>query len=119
VDGRGLPEVIEAVEAAASAAADEDLVYVKLTGRAPRELDFTFPQGFLSRLFAFHCDRSALMPDYDLDALAASDGLPGRFVRRIREMSAAGPARADLCEAAILMGLDAIHDRTVSFPDEN
>jgi hypothetical protein len=119
VDGRGLPEVMEAVEAAASEAAGEDLVHVKLTGRAPRELDFTFPQGFLSRLFAFHCDRSALMPDYDLDALAASDGLPGRFVRRIREMSAAGPARADLCEAAILMGLDAIHDRTVSFPDEN
>jgi len=110
---------MEAVEAAASEAAGEDLVHVKLTGRAPRELDFTFPQGFLSRLFAFHCDRSALMPDYDLDALAASDGLPGRFVRRIREMSAAGPARADLCEAAILMGLDAIHDRTVSFPDEN
>ena len=40
-------------------------------------------------------------------------------MRRIREMSAAEPEQVGLCEAALLMGLDAIHDRTVSFPDEN
>lgn len=116
VDGKGAPEVISLVAAGLKGAADRDLVHVRLCGRASSEADLSLPPSLGARFFAFHQDFSGLEPDYDLDALAGTDGLSGMFVRRIREAAALDSVKEPLYRDAMTIGLDAIHGREVRPP---
>ncbi|MCC6484334.1 MAG: metallophosphoesterase [Armatimonadetes bacterium] len=115
VTGKGLPEIMGAVENAAVEHPGGDLLYVQFTGRIAREISLEMQPGFMTdRFYAFTCDTSQVVPDYDIDALmdpAASEGLPGRFVRRIQEMKQSGAEDQSVLDEALYLGLDAIYGK--------
>lgn len=116
VTGKGLPEIMGALEAAAEAIPGGDLLYVQLSGRLGREVSLELQPGFMAdRTYAFHCDSSLVAPDYDIEGLLApqeAEGLPGRYVRRILEMkNAASDEERAVVEDALYLGLNAIYGK--------
>jgi len=122
VTGKGLPEIIGAIESAVAPVSAGDLVTIKLSGRLNNDTTLDFPPGFISdQVFACQCDFAAVTPDYDLEQLLTPqdcEGLPGRFAQRITELRAAAPEEEQgLFDEALYLGLDAIYGKSLRSPD--
>lgn len=117
-----LRRIEEALRAAA--VRPQDIVYIRLEGRAGRTLEVALPPDFLTasssavRCYHLQLDVSTLAPDYDLDGYrtGAAHTVEGRFIAEIeRRLAAAStPEERALLQRARYYGLDALISRTVT-----
>jgi len=96
----------------ASGARDEDLVFLRLTGRRASGLDLDFLEDFAPRYFHLRVDLSGLSPDLDLSRYPSPEGArttEERFVARLRQLAESeDPADSECARRALLYGLDAL-----------
>ncbi|HKI84402.1 MAG TPA: metallophosphoesterase [Candidatus Krumholzibacteria bacterium] len=95
-----------------SGAREQDLVYLKLSGRRARGLELGFLEEIASRYFHFVSDLSHLTPDVDLDRyppLSEARTTEERFVAQLRQrLKESEGEEAETVRRALLYGLDAL-----------
>ena len=98
---------------------EEDIVYIRLTGRVAAGIDLQVPEGVLAgRHFHAAVDPSRLRPAYDMDRYRRGDlrTTEARFAREmLRRIDEAGDTHTRrLLENALYYGLDALVQKEVS-----
>lgn len=97
----------------------EDILFLRLTGRVSPGIDLRFPEGYLADM-CFHAavDASKLRPSYDLDRYRREEfrTTEARFAREmLRRMEEAGDAaERRIIENALYYGLDALVQKEVA-----
>ena len=106
-------------------ARNRDIVYVRLTGAMPTGFEPDTSVWEASAPY-FHCviDRSCLVPDYDLDALAqesAADSIKSAFVRKMLKQIESAKSDEDkrILTDAVYYGLSALDGRKLEPRDAN